>query len=139
MKYNYNNKSINIPDDYIQKMMDVFNINEEAAAKMYLEDEHYIINDEVTELTTRAKENGVGAKAPVAGRGGKRERKENPDKRAIISWLSDMIYEGDGMGESDWEHPFENVITANPEREITFIYKGNEYSITLIQHRKPKE
>lgn len=129
MKYNYNNKSINIPDDYIQKMMVTFTIDEEAAAQMYLEDEHYIINDEVTELTTRAKENGVGAKAPVAGKRGKHERKENAEKREIIQTIFNDVISG----------CYDDGIIKNPEREITFKCGDNEYSITLIQHRKPKE
>ena len=36
--------------------------------------------------------------------------------------------------EGEWD--FENVVIANPQKEISFTVGGNEYSISLIKHRK---
>lgn len=63
----------------------------------------------------------------------KRVRKENPDKREIITMIFDLFRET-----AIDEDPMENVVMANPERQIDFHYKGESYSITLTQHRKPK-
>ena len=62
----------------------------------------------------------------------KRVRKENPDKREIITMIFDLFRET-----AIDEDPMENVVMANPERQIDFHYKGESYSITLTQHRKP--
>lgn len=33
---------------------------------------------------------------------------------------------------------FDNVAIANPQREVTFTVNGENYSLTLIKHRPPK-
>lgn len=55
-----------------------------------------------------------------------KERKENPDKRALIEALFDAV-----KGE-------ESAQIANAEREITFARNGISYSVTLIAHRSGK-
>ena len=55
-------------------------------------------------------------------------RKENPDKREIISVIDDAL----------WPLVNNDLKVTNPERQIDFEYNGNSYSITLTQHRKPK-
>lgn len=60
--------------------------------------------------------------------GTKKPRKENPDKREIISVLDDALCD-----------LVDNVKTVvNPERQIDFEYNGASYSVTLTQHRKQK-
>lgn len=60
-----------------------------------------------------------------------RKRKENPTKQAIISEIVTFLTE-------KAEISCENVEIANKEREITFVCGGNDFSIVLTQHRKPK-
>ena len=75
-------------------------------------------------------------KAPVNyqldNTGGKRNRKENPTKGAIIAELAKFLTENS-------ENACENVEITNKERQIAFKIGENAYELTLIQKRKPKE
>ena len=70
-------------------------------------------------------------KAPVNyqldNTGGKRSRKENPTKGAIIQYLFECL--------SDYE----NVAIVNKERLIEFSVGENKFELTLIQKRAKKE
>ena len=74
-------------------------------------------------------------KAPVNyqldNTGGKRSRKENPTKGAIIAELSKFLAETS-------ENACENVVITNKERQITFTISGTNYELTLVQKRPPK-
>lgn len=75
-------------------------------------------------------------KAPVNyqldNTGGKRSRKENPTKNAIISEIAKFL-------EETSENACENVVIVNKERQIAFTIGENSYELTLVQKRKPKE
>lgn len=62
---------------------------------------------------------------------GKRSRKENPTKAAIIAELAIFLQEKS-------ENACENVEITNKERMIAFKIGENCYELTLIQKRKPK-
>lgn len=61
----------------------------------------------------------------------KREVKLDAEKVKIIEILANHLKEV--------EMNFENVMIANPQKEITFKIGGAEYSISLIKHRPPKK
>lgn len=61
-----------------------------------------------------------------------RERKENPTKSAIIALLSEKIAEFD-------DFDIKNVNITKKEREIDFSIGETNYTITLVQHRPPKD
>lgn len=129
MVYDFNGKSIRIPDTYIQSAIDNLSLTKEEAIQMYLDDEGYTVNDEQQELIEKAKKAGRingNAKADRERKPVKRERKPNDEKRAIIEKVQQAFSD---IG----------AVIANPEREVTFTIDGNAYSITLIAHRKPKE
>ena len=75
-------------------------------------------------------------KAPVNyqldNTGGKRSRKENPTKGAIIAEIAKFL-------EETSENACENVVIVNKERQISFVIGENSYELTLVQKRKPKE
>jgi DNA-binding transcriptional MerR regulator len=75
-------------------------------------------------------------KAPVNyqldNTGGKRSRKENPTKNAIIAEIAKFL-------EEISENACENVVITNKERQIAFTIGENSYELTLVQKRKPKE
>lgn len=75
-------------------------------------------------------------KAPVNyqldNTGGKRSRKENPTKNAIIAEIAKFL-------EETSENACENVVITNKERQIAFTIGENSYELTLVQKRKPKE
>ena len=59
MKYNFNGKMINIPDDEIAKAMKNLDLTKEQAVEMWLEDEGYLENAEQTALCQTAKDNRI--------------------------------------------------------------------------------
>ena len=63
--------------------------------------------------------------------GGKRSRKENPTKAAIIAEIAKFLVENS-------ENACENVEITNKERQIAFSISGNRYELTLVQKRNPK-
>lgn len=69
---------------------------------------------------------GTGTRKSVEG--AKRKRKENPEKREIVELLAKALAKLEGTAPE----------VTNPERQVDFVYKGENYSITLTQHRKPK-
>ena len=60
-----------------------------------------------------------------------RERKPNPTKGAIIAELAKFLTENS-------ENVCENVEITNKERQIAFKIGENDYELTLVQKRKPK-
>ena len=60
MKYNFNGKNINIPDKELQNLMKTLDLTEEEAIQVYLDDNDYTTNEEVEELTKKAKINNIG-------------------------------------------------------------------------------
>jgi hypothetical protein len=62
---------------------------------------------------------------------GKRSRKENPTKSAIIAELAKFLTETS-------ENACEMVEITNKERQIAFKIGENAYELTLVQKRKPK-
>lgn len=58
----------------------------------------------------------------------KRERKENPTKATIIAEVFKFLN----------EKGYENAEITNKERQIAFKCGENDYELTLVQKRKPK-
>jgi len=61
-----------------------------------------------------------------------RERKPNELKREIIDEIFGFLCE-------NWLEIAKSGDISNPERQIDFTLKGEKFSLTLTQHRKPKE
>ena len=61
----------------------------------------------------------------------KRERKANPTKASIIAEIAKFLTENS-------ENACENVNITNKERQIAFKIGENDYELTLVQKRKPK-
>jgi hypothetical protein len=70
-------------------------------------------------------------RGPTAYTFQKRERKENTTKSGIIAELARFL-------EENGEISCENVQITNKERMISFHCGENDFEITLIQKRKPK-
>lgn len=67
-----------------------------------------------------------------------RERKVDGAKREIIQTIFTNIDRVVYTDDKDVDHYVEGRKIKNPEREITFTLNGEEYSVTLTKHRKPK-
>lgn len=130
----------------IAKMMKSLDISREEAIAVIKEDEAVDkmsmkeVDSDLTAEQKKAKKkatNTTGDKSKRAYTFTKRERKPDDVKRKIISIIAQNLYQIIIDTDEDYFIP-QNTIIKNPEKEITFLLKGDEYSITLTKHRKPK-
>lgn len=131
MNYNFNGKNIKIPDAEIEKNMRILEISKEEAIQMYLEDEGYITNETVEELTKKAKTNGttkVKAKSTKTRKSVKRERKPDEEKENIIKILENALKQA-GI----------DANVTNKAKIIEFSIENNQYKLDLIKKRPPKQ
>lgn len=135
MKYLLNNKELNIPDEEIENLVKNLKITQEEAINIWLCDNEYINNEEIENLTQKAKENGttkIKARKNVENKKTDRNRKENTTKSFIIDILFQKLAEIDNIY---------NLKVENKEKIITFSLNNNNYKLDLIQKRaeKPKK
>lgn len=130
MRYDFNGKTINIPDAELEKSMKLLGLSKEEAIEMYLEDEGYIENEEVEELTKKAKANKINheAKSNKPRKAVKRERKPDVEKENIIEILANCLKNAG----------FEAEIT-NKSKLIEFSVGENHYKLDLVKKRPPKK
>lgn len=130
MNYNFNGKTIRIPDAEIQKSMKLLNLSQDEAIQMWLEDEGYLENEVVEELTAKAKENKINheARTDKPRKSVKRERKPDEEKENLIKILADCLE----------SHGFEAKIT-NKSKIVEFNIGENHYKLDLIKQRPPKK
>ena len=134
MVYNLNGKNIKIPDEEIKKNMEILDLSEEEAIQLYLEDEEYLENEEVAELTKKAKDSGImstihGAKSDKPKAKVERERKENPTKERIIAEIGKFLCQLDGIS---------GVNITNIGKIIEFECENKHFKLDLIQKREKK-
>lgn len=135
MKYNFNDKVINIPDAEIQANMKHLELTEAEAIQVWLEDNEYIENEEQNALCKKAKDNRVTAtvhkaKAEKTERKPiERERKANPTKENIIAAVAKILPELGAV----------NIKIENIGKIITFSLENEDFKLDLVQKRKKKE
>lgn len=125
----------------IKKMMDILKISREEAIEVIKDDEAIDHGEKLFELTAEQKKNAkkaiitTGDKRKRSTTTVKRERKPDDIKREIIETIAHNLDRA-CCGE-DLTSP-SNIVIVKPEKEITFTIFGDEYSVTLTKHRKPK-
>ena len=129
----------------IAKMMATLKISREEAIEVIREDEEIDkmpmsqVDDDLTPEQKKAKKDATkttGDKRKRSYTFTKRERKPDDVKREIITTIAQNL---DRCCFGEDLHTVENVNVVKPEKEITFIVDGEEYSVTLTKHRKKKE
>jgi hypothetical protein len=132
MTADFNGKSIHIPDAEIQHSMKVLELSQEEAVQMWLEDNGYLTNETVEELTEKAKVNKVlkGAKSEkaMAKPAKPRERKPDLEKEEIIHKLAEFL-----------NNHYESVNITNKSKIIEFNIGQNHYKLDLIKQRPIKK
>ncbi len=132
MIYELNGKSIRIPDSEIEKNSKLLGISKDEAVQMYLEDEGYIENKYVEELTAKAKKAKISHDAksdkPRKNAGKPRERKPDEEKESLIQLLANALNQ-EGF----------NAIVTNKSKIIEFSIEDRHYKLDLIKQRPPKE
>lgn len=137
MKYEYNGKTLNIPDEFIQNAMKNLSIDEDEAIQLWLEDNDYEVNEEQMALDAKAKANVKVANivkaraAEPAKKKTQRERvkKEDPTKEGVIAALAKALPELANA---------ENVTIVNAGKLITFTIGDDTYKLDLVRQRKAK-
>lgn len=137
MKYEYNGKTLNIPDNFIQNAMKNLSIDEDEAIQLWLEDNDYEVNEEQMALDAKAKANVKVANivkaraAEPAKKKTQRERvkKEDPTKEGVIAALAKALPELANA---------ENVTIVNAGKLITFTIGEDTYKLDLVRQRKAK-
>lgn len=138
MKYTYNSKTYNIPDEGVDAIIDKYECSISEACEAYLTDNDLIINEKVEELNKKASKNRItqtihGAKGEKKPRK-PREKKENPLKKEIIeiiftSLQKKLIEHGD----------FLSINVTNNEKYIDFAIGNRTFTVNLVEHRGKKK
>ena len=133
MVYDLKGKQIKIPDEEIRKNMRILEITEPEAIQMYLEDEGYLQNTEVEQLSQKAKDNKImstihKAKAEKPRAKAIREPKANPLKAEIIEKIAELIKN---------EYDYKAKVT-NSTKIIEFTCENREFKLDLIEKRVKK-
>lgn len=125
-------------ENLVEKHMRILGCTEEEALELIEFDKSVDrmsmkqLNAEMTpEQKAAMKQAHKGDRKPTVYQFSKRERKANPTKGSIIAEIAKFL-------EENSENACENVTITNKERQIAFKIGENDYEITLIQKRKPK-
>ena len=124
-----NGKTIRIPDAEIENNMRLLEISREEAIQMWLEDNDFQTNEEVEELTKKAKVNKINreAKADAPRKKAVRERKPDVEKEKLIEMLAIFL--------TNAGYPAE---ITNKSKIIEFNVGENHYKLDLIRQRAKK-
>lgn len=131
-------KSVTVKDSIIQKYMKDFSLTKEDAIQMYLEDEGFEDNEDVEEMTAKAKEN----KAVMHGESVEKDERKvankkqskpktvkvSDTKKELFSEISQFLSETFG----------ENAEVLKENKLIQVKIGEDIFKIDIIQQRKPK-
>ena len=129
MTYNFNGKALTIPDAEIDKSMKWIKLTKDEAIQLWLEDNDYVVNEEVEKLTAKAKANKTERVQASAGKRKKtvKERKVDAEKGRLLGDIKVLL---EGLGA--------DIHGVKTETEVTFAFNGNEYTVKLTKPRPPK-
>ena len=123
-----NGKTVNIPDAELAENMKALGISEQEAIDMWLFDNDYEDNEEVDEMTVKAKAVKRYEKGDTPRKATKKERKVDEEKKTLLDLCKTPI-EGAGG----------NVTNVKNEAEFSFTFGNNFYTVKLVKHRPPKK
>lgn len=123
-----------IDEKKIQKAMKNLDLTREEAIEMLQEDEEIDKHDAnphplSPEQEKVAKKMRSSTRGPTVFKLDKRERKPNELKREIMQTLFECIQD------TSWNAP----TLTNPERTIDFSIGDRTFTVSLTEHRKPKD
>lgn len=134
MRYNFNGKSINIPDAELEKSMKILGMTKEEAIEMWLEDEGYLDNEEQAELEQKAKENKITA--TIHGASATEKKKQSKPKTVKVSDEKATLF---AEILSNLQYDYENVEVLKENKLIQVKIGEKIFKVDLIEQRKPKK
>ena len=133
MKYTLpSGKTINIPDQIIEKSMKALELSQDEAIEMYLEDEGYLDNEEQNELDEKAKKVKIDHQASAVDKTEKKEKKPrvvkiSDEKQLLFSQIVEML--------TDNEQNYQIL----KENKLISVQIGEKiFKIDLIESRQKK-
>lgn len=135
MKYAVSGRTIDVPQEFIDRTCRSLGCGPQEACEIYASDEGIVENVVVSELTEKANDGKQ-----------KKTRKVRPDytKRALVTYLAEACARIQDLAIDDPEQedayiPFTtDVAIDNPQRIISFSIGDDRYELTLSRKRKPK-
>jgi hypothetical protein len=123
-------KVVKVATKWVEETMKALETDMEDVLLMWLEDNDYLVNEELEELDKQAKENKPkqNAKSSTERKKSTRERKPNPVKENIISGLADALHKLDAT----------DIEIVNVGKIITFKVDGREFKLDLSEKRVKK-
>ena len=128
-----NGKEYKIPVVTLKQYQKSLDITEFEAIEMWLSDRDIIVNQEVEELTKKAKENKTDkiiVQSKVDKVKTERKPKENPLKQTIITEFYKFLQQNDKIS---------NLKIENPTKLITFTLENKDFKLDLIEKRAKKQ
>lgn len=133
--YDFNGKKLSIPNTEIDKLVSTLGISKDEAIECWLDDNDYTINEEVEELTAKAKKNKVGtgaAKGNHHKNSKPRTVKISDEKQELFNYLKEKLTV---FAEDNAE-----TLTILKENKLFSLTIGDKtFKIDVIEQRKPKE
>lgn len=127
-----NGKEYRIPLETLRQYQKSLDITEFEAIEMWLSDRDIIVNEEVEELTKKAKQNKTD-KLVIQSKVDKvkteRKPKENPLKQTIITEFYKFLSQNDKIS---------NLKVENPTKIITFTLDNKDFKLDLVEKRAKK-
>ena len=133
MKVNIDNKTINVPNAEITRLMTILNLTEDEAIKTWLFDNDYIDNPDVDNLTKLAKENKTD-KLVVTDKTTRKKVDRKPKENINKEMIQDVLYYA-----IQEKLSVENLKVTKKAKLLEFTYLGKEYKVDIIEKREPKE
>jgi len=124
-----NGKVVKVATEWVDKTMKLLNTDLEDVLLMFLEDNDYLVNEELEELDNKAKKNKskLVATSEKPRKKVVRERKPNPTKEMIISTIANTL-----------QSIATDIKVENVGKIITFKVDNKEFKIDLTEKRAKK-
>lgn len=123
---------VKLNEKEIKELQEKHNLTYEQAKQLWLEDEGYLVNDEVERLVKLAKENKCGAKASAID---KTKKKETKPRTVKVSDEKQMIFENILENLQDL---YENVTVLKKNKLIEIKFNEKTFKIDIIEQRPKK-
>lgn len=137
MRYTLENgKTINISDKEVENSMKLLELTKEEAIQLWLEDNDYLVNEELEELDAKAKkvkiDHGAQATKPRKKSEKPRTVKVSDAKKEFFSQLSQFLTDFSAENNANC-----TILKENKLFQVEFA--GEIFKLDLIQQRKPKK
>lgn len=129
MKYNYNGKEYDIPDEAIDKMVDTLDCSIADACENWLADNDLITNDEQNALDKEAKSGKRHyEKSGKPRKKAEKVRKVDENKKILLEIMRNALENDENTAD----------FSIKTETEINFTYFNDNYTVKLTKHRPKK-